>query len=306
MDQEAMKIAPKAGLTSRRVPPFGDPSFEDHEARHEARLDSMDPPEVGTVERWAWDYVSSDALSGKLAPDAPPTRWEEAPPSRRLERPGRPPELRVTDRADKTRGLAAPSGRARALHTFLHHELQAAELMAWALLAFSAAPAVFREGLLRIALDEIRHMRLYAEQIERLGYHVGEFPVRDWFWTRVPTCAEPASFVAVMGLGLESANLEHTASFAARFRDAGDEEGARVQELVGLEEIAHVRFGARWFAHFTGDLGFDAWRRALPPPLTPLLMRGKPLHREARRRAGQTDPFIDALEQWTPDSPEPG
>ena len=53
-----------------------------------------------------------------------------------------------------------------------------------------------------------------------------------------------------MGLGLESANLEHTASFAARFREAGDEEGARVQELVGREEIAHVRFGVTWFETF--------------------------------------------------------
>src|SRR6185312_12441409 len=137
--------------------------------------------------------------------------------------------------------------RARALHAFLHHELQAAELMAWAVLAFPETPLEFREGLVRIAKDEIRHMRIYAEQIERLGFHVGDFEVRDWFWERVPTARTPASFVAVMGLGLESANLEHAASFAARFRAAGDEDGARAQEIVAREEIAHVRFGVRWF-----------------------------------------------------------
>ncbi|MBX3202352.1 MAG: DUF455 family protein [Labilithrix sp.] len=260
----------------------------------------MEAPEAGTVERWAWDYVATTSLAEKLAPAAPPARWERRAPARRIDAPGRPPELVVTERADKTRGLRAPSGRARALHTFLHHELQAAELMAWALLAFPDAPAEFRQGLVRIALDEIRHMRLYAEQIERLGHRVGEFPVRDWFWTRVPTCRDPASFVAVMGLGLESANLEHTATFASRFRDAGDEEGARVQETVGLEEIAHVRFGVRWFERFTGGLDFAAWARALPAPLTPLLMRGRPLRREARRRAGQTERFLDELEAWQP------
>ncbi len=175
--------------------------------------------------------------------------------------------------------------------------------MAWALLAFPDAPLEFREGLVRIALDETRHMRMYAEHIARLGHRIGEFPVRDWFWTRVPTCRDPASFVAVMGLGLESANLEHTASFAARFRDAGDEEGARVQELVGLEEIAHVRFGVRWFEQFTGGLDFDAWTKALPEPLTPLLMRGRPLRRDARRRAGQTERFLDELEAWQPEPP---
>ena len=119
----------------------------------------MDAPEIGTVERWAWDYVTSTSLAHKLSPEPPPVprAWEPSAPVRRLSAPGRPPELRVTERADKTRGIGAPSGRARALHTFLHHELQAAELMAWALLAFPDGPLEFREGLIRIALDEARH-----------------------------------------------------------------------------------------------------------------------------------------------------
>lgn len=258
------------------------------------------PPE-GTVERWAWDYVLTTSLDAKLAPPAVPDRWEESPPSRRLGAPGRPPELRVVARAPKTRGLNAPLGRARALHTFLHHELQAAELMAWALLAFPDTPRAFREGLVRIATDEIRHMRMYQRAIARLGSEIGAFEVRDWFWERFPSCADPASFLATMGLGIESANLEHATTFAAKFRDAGDEESARVQELIGLEEIAHVRFGVRWFEHFrAAPLAFEPWERALVPPLSPLLMRGAPIQRDARRRAGQPDTFIDELEAWKP------
>lgn len=263
----------------------------------------MTPPPAGTAERWAFDYVACATLAEKLSPPEPPAMWEEAPPPRRLDAPGRPPELLVAARAEKTRGLGSPRGRARVLHTFFHHELQAAELMCFALLAFPETPLAFRRGLLRIAQDEIRHMRIYADQIERLGFRVGDFAVRDWFWSRVPTCTTPASFVAVMGLGLESANLEHSASFAARFRDAGDEEGARAQELVGVEEVAHVRFGARWFAELTGGLEFASWQRALPPPLTPLLMKGTPLQREARLRAGQPPAFVDELERWRPDTP---
>jgi uncharacterized ferritin-like protein (DUF455 family) len=265
----------------------------------------MHAPEDATVERWAWDYVLATSLSAKLEPPAPPERWEASPPTRRLSTsegaPGRPPELRVVEHADRVRSLKTPLGRARLLHTFMHHELQAAELMAWALLAFADAPAEFRAGLLRIALDEVRHMRMYAAEIERLGHRFGEFPVRDWFWSRVPSCPDPASFVAVMGLGLEGANLDHSATFAARFREVGDEAGARAQEIVGLEEIAHVRFGARWFERFTGGLDFESWRRALPAPLSPLLMRGKPLQRDARRRAGQTDAFLDELDAWQPE-----
>ncbi len=266
-------------------------------------LGAMPEPEPGTMERWAWDYIHTLSLETKLGPAPAPERWEENPRERRLTAPGRPPDLRVVAKAPKTRGLATRTGRARVLHTFLHHELQAAELMAWALLAFPDTPREFRTGLQRIALDEVRHMRLYAEQIARLGYRVGDFTVRDWFWERIPACASPASFVATMSLGFESANLEHTHSFAARFREAGDEEGACVQELVGREEIAHARFGARWFAEFSGQLDFDTWRAALPPPLSPMLMRGRPLHRDARIRAGFPERFLDELDAWQPSSP---
>lgn len=263
----------------------------------------MREPQQDTVERWAWDYVHASTLADKLSPPPPPEGWERGGAARRIESPGRPGELHIVGKAKKTRGLDGEEGRARALHTFLHHELQAAELMAWALLAFPETPLEFRAGLLRIARDEIRHMAIYAEQIARLGFGVGAFAVRDWFWERVPTAKTPASFVAVMGLGLESANLEHAASFAARFRQVGDEDGARAQELVGREEIAHVRFGVTWFEAFAARLDFETWRRALPEPLTPLLMRGHPLQRDARRKAGQPDRFIDELEAWTPDTP---
>ncbi len=175
--------------------------------------------------------------------------------------------------------------------------------MAWAVLAFPDAPRELRSGLVRIAADEVRHMTMYAGELDRLGYAVGDFAVRDWFWERVPSCPSPASFMATMGLGFESANLEHARSFAARFRAAGDEQGARVCEAVGREELAHVRFGARWFSELAGPLTFDAWRAALPPPLSPMLMRGEPIDRASRALAGFPAEFLDRLEAWQPDTP---
>jgi uncharacterized ferritin-like protein (DUF455 family) len=269
----------------------------------------MDEPESGTVERWAWDFVRSTALAEKLAPTPVPDAWETQRPCsrplapRRLAAPGRPPELRLRAKAPKTRGLQATHGRARALHTFLHHELQAAELMAWAILAFPDAPHDFRRGLLRVALDEVRHMNLYAAEVARLGHAVGAFAVRDWFWERVPSCPTPVSFVATLGLGLESANLEHAASFATRFRQAGDEDAARVQEVIARDEIEHARFGVRWFVELAGPLDFARWQNELPPPLSPMLMRGTPLQRGARLRAGFPPAFLDELERWTPVAP---
>ena len=146
-------------------------------------------------------------------------------------------------------------------------------------------------------------MRMYADHLAHLGYSFGDFPINDWFWTRITTATTRLQYVAVMGLGFEGANLDHTQRFAQRFRKAGDDRGARLQERVGEEEIPHVAFGAHWFKSFSGgELTFEAWQAALPPPLSPMLMRGKPVHQEARYRAGFPKDFVDALIAWSPSS----
>lgn len=280
----------------------------------------MHPPPPETVERWAWDYVAAPGWEHKLDPPPVPAAWEDAPPSRRMSAPGRGPGFVVATHGERSTGKSKLRGderRARLVHTFLHHELQAAELMAWAVLAFPATPLAFRRGLLGVMADEIRHMGLYRADLARRGVAVGAFPVRDWFWERVPSCPDPASFVATMGIGFEGGNLDHASRFAERFRAAGDAEGAAVQDRVMREEIGHVRFAVRWFRAFDRPVGaaptegadpgddgpaseptpldFARWRAALPAPLSPLVMRGDPIAREARARAGLDAAFVDAL-----------
>jgi uncharacterized ferritin-like protein (DUF455 family) len=210
----------------------------------------------------------------------------------------------VTARGPRTpsaEALARHEIRARLVHTFLHHELQAAELFAWAVLAFPGTPRAFRAGLVRLCREELAHLASYRAHLERLGFAVGDFPVRDWFWERVASCEDAASFVALQGLGLEGANLEHSARFAASFRAAGDEEGARILEEVERDETAHVAFAVRWFERLTGEpLDYERWRDRLPAPLTPAVLRGLPLNRDARRRAGLDDAFLERLEAEPP------
>lgn len=256
------------------------------------------------VESWAEHYVASTELAVKLAPPPVPRVFAERAAPRRLQKPGRPPELRFAgknERTPKPEALKDPHYRARALHAFFHHELQAAELMCWALLAFADAEPEFRKGLLGICLDEIRHMNLYREHIESLGSRIGEFGIRDWFWYRVPRCRDKVAFVSVMGMGFEGANLEHARTFADRFRAAGDEAGALVQERVGHEEVAHVAFATRWFTRWTGACDFEAWVSHLPPPLSPMVLRGEPLAVEPRRRAGMPEAFVASLRDYVPE-----
>ncbi len=260
--------------------------------------------EATTVEAWAEAYLRSTSLAEKLAPPPAPDRFADAPAPVRIAAPGRPPELVPAAKRARTPSVEAlrdPRKRVELLHVFLHHELQAAELMLWALLAFADAPAAFRRGLLKIAHDEIRHAALYEAHLRALGGRYGQHPIRDWFWERVPTVQDPAGFVALLGVGFEGANLDHATRFAERFHEVGDVEGARLQELVRDEEIPHVRFALHWFERFTGaPLAFEAWRAKLPAPLSPIVARGRPLAREARLRAGLDAAFVDALDAYEP------
>lgn len=261
-----------------------------------------------TVEAWASAYIASASPREKLAPAAAPDVFAPpgAPTPAAPARPGRGAAFDVVDHAHKSTGqskLRSEEKRVLLMHTFLHHEIQAAELMAWAILTFRDAPLPFRRGLLGILEDEVRHANLYAAYLEARGVAYGDRPVRDWFWERVPQVATPAGFCAVMGMGFEAANLDHAARFETRFRAALDEDAAALEALVGEEEAGHVRFALHWFQRFVeGEAGstFERWARLLPPPLSPMVMRGNPVARARRRRAGFDDAFLDALDAYEP------
>ena len=273
----------------------------------EPQAAELSAPPPGTLERWAWDYVLTNDAAAKLEPESLPqtedTCWEALAPCRRLSAPGRPAAWRVVARHARTPSAASlvqSRNRAKLALTFAHHEVQAAELMAWAILAFPDTPREFRLGLARLVVDEARHARAYVGHARALGMELGEHPVRDWFWQRVGSVETPAQFVALLGLGFEGANLDHSARYAGLFRAAGDEAGARLQETIGAEERAHVRFAAHWFARFAGALDFDTWLAHLPRPLTPMVLRGTPFARAARLDSGLPADFVAALEQWRP------
>lgn len=204
--------------------------------------------------------------------------------------------------------MRSPAGRADLLHRLLHHEVQAAELMAWAVLAFPETDRAFRRGLLGIVGDELRHARGYRDLLAEYDVRYGELPVRDWFWERVAQCASPRQFVALMGLGLEGANIDHTQRFAHAFRSVGEERAAAFFEQVGSEEEGHVRFALHWFRVWgDGAAGdgegvdgadeFARWAAELVQPLTPTMFRSVPVNRPGRRRAGLDDAFLDRLEE---------
>lgn len=254
---------------------------------------------------FALRVVTSERLEDKLAPapGGPAALTDRAPGEPlRLPGPARPPGLEIepgrTSKVPPIEGMADPEQRARILHGFANHELQAAELFAWALLAFPDAPPAFRRGLAGILDDEQRHARLYVARCEAHGVRFGEQSVSGYFWSKVDDLGSPAAFVCAMSLTFENANLDHTVDYAAAARAAGDERTAAVIDRVHLDEIEHVRFGWTWLRRFKREdqSMWDAFREHLTWPLRPRKARGQRFHPEGRELAGLDPEFIRLLE----------
>jgi len=251
---------------------------------------------------YAASVVQTPALAAKLAP--PPKDWTDDDP--RLDQvpqaPARPPELAIRPRRAVRRlpslvGMRDPRQRARILHALANHELQAAELFAWALLAYPDAPPAFRRGLLGILADEQRHTRMYIARVEALGFRFGDFPVTGYFWNKAPLLTTPLRFVCAMSLTFENANLDHTVDYAEAARAAGDTATAAVIDRVHRDEVRHVHFGWTWLGRLKApeQTMWEAWCANIAWPLQPALARGQRFHPEGRVAAGLDPEFIRML-----------
>jgi uncharacterized ferritin-like protein (DUF455 family) len=194
--------------------------------------------------------------------------------------------------------LASAEKRAICLHRFANHELQATEVMAWALLAYPDAPEAFRRGVLATLADEQVHLGLYMARLEALGTSFGDLPVNDYFWARTADLATPLHYVAAMGLTFEAANLDHTHAYGEAFANHGDRESAAVIHTIHRDEIGHVAFATAWLRKLKSPdaSDWDAWLAHLPFPLGPHRARGARFQAAPRLAAGLEPEFVGALE----------
>jgi uncharacterized ferritin-like protein (DUF455 family) len=262
---------------------------------------------------FALALIEATTLDGKLAPaPAPPgLELDDDQPPRVIAAPGRPPSLAIAPGREVSvppvAGMRDPSQRARILHALVNHELQAAELFAWALLAFPSAPRAFRAGLVGILADEQRHARLYLERLAAHGLAFGDCPVTGHFWGKLDQMTTPLGFVCAMGLTFENANLDFAGDYARAARAAGDDATARVLDLVHADEIGHVRFAWTWLGKLApGRAPWDVYTETVRFPLGPARARGAQFDADARVRAGLDADFIARLADAAPKRPGGG
>ncbi|HWU86300.1 MAG TPA: DUF455 family protein [Kofleriaceae bacterium] len=264
---------------------------------------------------YARSVVAGCTLEAKLAPPPPAEELvieEPAEPgasAARITAPGRPAALAIARsreaKVPPLAGMRDPQQRARILHALANHELQAIELFAWAVLAFPETPVAFRRGLLAILADEQLHFALYADRLAALGARFGDHPVTGHFWNKLDHLATPLGFVCTMCLTFENANLDFAGDYAAAARACGDEATAAAIDRVHADEVRHVHFGWVWLRRLAGDVAapWEVYLRHARYPLGPRRARGVRFDRDARRRAGLDEDFIDALAAVEPTRP---
>lgn len=247
--------------------------------------------------------LASPSLEAKLAPpDGPLT--DEAPGAPVIrDRPARPLGLAIRTKKTRVampraRSLGDPRKRAICLHFFANHELQALELMAFALLAWPAAPGGFRRGVAETLRDEQRHLALYLARMEELGLRFGAIPVTDYFWQQSKWWATPLHYLAALSLGFEGGNLDRAPMYEELFRAAGDERSAALMREVHDDEVHHVRFGVTWLRRLKDPARSDweVFEEHLRWPLRPSRTRGPVVRRASRLAAGLDEAFLDRLE----------
>lgn len=236
-----------------------------------------------------------------------------------IERPAREPGLSMSKGAERLPALgtlANPRARIDCLRRFAHHELQAIELFAWAVLRFPMLPEALRRGFLLILEEEQQHLGLYLERLQAHGATLLGAPLSDYLWqhrTSIEAADDPPlAFLCALGLTFEQANLDFASLYRDAFRDAGDGETAAVLARIHEDEVRHVRLAVRWLRRLKAkdETDLAAYLRAVPFPLCLSRAKGRRFDVAARRRAGLDDDFIaqvaDAEPYKKPTAEAPG
>lgn len=205
----------------------------------------------------------------------------------------------------KAQNLNDTRNKAIAIHSFANHELLAIEMMAAAILIYphkTDEDIRFKKGIVTALKDEQKHLALYINRLNELGFEFGDFPLNDFFWRQMEKLPTASHYTAVMALTFEAANLDFAQYYAQVFRDFGDEETARILDLVLVDELSHVSFGAHWLKRWRLDKNlWDYYRECLPWPMTPARSRGLGFDRELHQKAVQDPHFIQELDSYDDD-----
>ena len=217
-----------------------------------------------------------------------------------IEQPGRPVRPRLVAPKDVARrSLSTGRGRAALIHAITHIEFNAINLALDALYRFQGLPRAYYLDWSHVAEEEAQHFLMLRERLRQVGSDYGAFDAHDGLWTMaVKTRDSLVARMALVPRVLEARGLDVTPGMIRKLRAHGDGETADILEVILEQEIGHVAVGSRWFRYACEAQDLEpepTFQRLLAQYYTGRVQ--KPLHREARRKAGFSESELAALEK---------
>jgi uncharacterized ferritin-like protein (DUF455 family) len=139
-----------------------------------------------------------------------------------------------------------PLHLAEFFHRQMNEEVDSLEASAQSLADFGDAPWELRMELARQCSDEARHAFGYRHHLERLGGHVGQFPVLNFQYRIITAQPDLIARLAIQNRSFEAGGLDAIEFGIGQARASGQHELAEFYAAQLADEISHVRFANTW------------------------------------------------------------
>jgi len=195
------------------------------------------------------------------------------------------------------RGAGSSGARANLFHAVAHIEYSAINLALDAVYRFRGLPDEYHADWLTVAAEEVSHFELIRPHLQGLGHDYGDLPAHDSLWSMAcETADDPLARMALVPRYLEARGLDVNPGMQEKLREAGDEAGVAILEVILRDEIGHVQRGDHWFRHLCAERGLEPepTYRALVEQHIRAPWRG-PFHCEARKAAGFSEQELHDL-----------
>ncbi|HRK56151.1 MAG TPA: ferritin-like domain-containing protein [Burkholderiaceae bacterium] len=173
--------------------------------------------------------------------------------------PGRPHKPRLVRPKDvPQRDVATTEGRAALLHAIAHIEFNAIGLALDAVWRFPTMPEAYYRDWFRVAIEEAHHFSLLRARLHATGFDYGDFDAHDGLWQMAcKTSGDVLARMALVPRTLEARGLDASPWVRQKLAKVGDEDSARVIDIILRDEIGHVAIGNHWFRWLCGQRGWE-------------------------------------------------
>ena len=136
------------------------------------------------------------------------------------------------------------------VHALAHIEFNAINLALDAMVRFAGLSDDSYWDWWRVAAEEAYHFSLIRRHLRTLGAEYGDFPAHDGLWDMAERTRHSfADRMAMVPRTLEARGLDACPIMQEKFHQAGDEQAARILDIILRDEIGHVALGHRWFIY---------------------------------------------------------